>query len=116
MKRACSLILVIAIAAFMAAGCGSGVSEDKPIADVKKEAQQMNAGQLEGIIAKYKKAIEAKKAELQKLQKQLKAIPAAQMMGEKAVAIRKDMENAARSIKALTERIRAYTVALNTKK
>ena len=92
MKKLNLLMCIVLVAAFLTAGCGSSVSETKPIAEVKQEAQKMDAKQVEGVIAQYKKAIEAKKPKIQRYQAALKAIPLTQIMGEDAVSIRKDIQ------------------------
>ncbi|MBU1084048.1 MAG: hypothetical protein KKG84_03030 [Candidatus Omnitrophica bacterium] len=115
MKKVCILAVSLAVTALMISGCGGGASETKPIATVKQEAQTMNTSQLKSMVAKYQQAIEAKKPAIQKLQAKLKAIPVAQMMGEDAAAIKKEIGNVTASIKALSDRMRAYLAELNKK-
>ncbi|MDD4956803.1 MAG: hypothetical protein PHH49_02855 [Candidatus Omnitrophica bacterium] len=109
------LMVSFLVAGLISAGCASNVSEDKPIAEVKQEAKQMDAKQLQDMVTQYKKAIEAKKPELEKLQAKLKAIPIAEMMGKDAGAIKNEISALSSSIKALTDRMNAYMAELNKK-
>ena len=74
MKKIVMMLLPVMLAGVLLAGCGGGVSEDKPIAEVKAEAQAMAVPQIEGMVASYKKAIESKKAQLVKLREKIKTI------------------------------------------
>jgi len=115
MRKGLVLIVVLAFTTILVVGCGSGVSEDKPITEIQKEAQELSVAHLKAVVAKYQKAIEAKKPELMALQAQLRKIPLTQMMGEDAAGIKKEISAVANSIKALTDRMKAYKVALNKK-
>jgi SMC interacting uncharacterized protein involved in chromosome segregation len=97
------------------AGCGGGVSEDKPIAQVEQEAQTMDKAKLQAMVDKYKAAIDAKKSDIQQLQAQLKEIPMAELMGEKAKAIKSDIEAITDSVNALTKRMQVYASELSKK-
>ena len=99
----------------MLSGCGGGASEDKPVTEVKSEAQTLSIEQLKSIIAKYEAAIESKKTLIAQLTAQLKDIPMAQMMGEEAGKIKADIASATASIKALSERLNVYLQALKSK-
>jgi len=115
MKKALLLMMVIALTAVMVTGCGGGVSEDKPIAEIKQEAQSMDAAQLQAIVDKYKKAIEAKKPEIQKLKDKLSKLPITELMGKDAAAIKDDLGEVTKSIQALTARMQAYVAELSKK-
>jgi len=115
MNKMIILPVVILLSVFIAAGCGSGVSEDKPVDEIKQEAQGMDMSQLENIVAKYKQAIEAKKPELQKLQTKLRSIPVTELMGEEAAAIKDDIQKISTSITSLTARMKAYADELRKK-
>ena len=115
MKKICMIAICAIITALMVSGCGSSLSEDKPIVEVKQEAQTMDVGQLKTIVEKYQKAIEAKKPELQKLQAKLKEIPITEIMGKDAVSIKGEITALSSSIKALTDRMKVYQSALSQK-
>ena len=112
MKKGLILVVVVALTAIMVVGCGAGASENKPIAEVRQEAQTMDVSQLTRMVAKYQKAIEAKKPELQKFQAKLKAIPISEIMGKDAAVIKKEITAVAKSIKALTDRMKVYQTEL----
>ncbi|MFH1665122.1 MAG: hypothetical protein ABIA77_03135 [Candidatus Omnitrophota bacterium] len=115
MKKVSLLAICLVVTALMVSGCGPGISEDKPVAEVKQEAQTMDANQLKSMAAKYQQAIDAKKPGIDALQAKLKEIPLTQMMGAEAGAIRKEIENVTTSIKALTDRMKVYLDELNKK-
>ena len=115
MKKVCSVILCLVVTALMVSGCGSSVSETKPVAEVKEEAKAMDTSQLQSMVAKYQKAIEAKKPQITKLQNKLKQIPISQLMGEDAKAIKADISQITASIRSLNERMRIYAAELNGK-
>ena len=115
MKKTCVVIIFSVVTALMVAGCGSGVSDNEPIVEVKQEAKAMDASQLKDVIAKYQQAIESKKPQIVKLQNSLKAIPMDQLMGKEAKAIREEMGQITSSIKALTERMKIYAIELSRK-
>ena len=115
MGKIVRMFMFIALACVIAAGCSSGASENKPISEVKAEAQTMSVEQLKAIIAKYQKAIESKQAEIDAIKQELQKIPLTQMLGEEAKKLKSDIEKIAGSVKALTERLNVYTQQLKSK-
>jgi len=113
--RFVKVYVFIALACLILAGCGGGASEDKPISEIKTEAESMSAQQLNDMVAKYQKAIESKKAEWEALQEKLKSIPVAQMLGEEAKKLKSDISNITQSVRALTERLNTYKNELMSK-
>ena len=111
MKSALSAIL----ACVLFVGCSSGVSEDKPIAEIKKEVETMSVANLESMVAKYTKSIEAKKTEVQKVQAKLKDIPMKELLGKEAKKIKAEISEIGTSVKNLSERLNVYAKALKTK-
>ena len=83
--------------------------------EVKAEAEKMNAKDLRAIAMTYKNSIVAKKTEVEKLAAKLKAIPVAEVLGEKAKALKSDIDNVNKSISALTERFNIYYSQLKAK-
>ena len=113
MKVNVSLIMVLlACTALVFVGCGSksgsDVDETKPISEVKAEAEKMSVEQLKDIAMEYKKAIEAKQPEIEKLVQQLKEIPIAEKLGEEAKSLTADIEQLNSSYQALKERFDVY--------
>jgi gas vesicle protein len=115
MKRSLIMMSVpVLLLGLMLAGCGGGVDEQKPISDVKAEAQGMSADQLRNMAAKYEEAIEARKADIEKLTADLQKIPVAQMLGDEANAIKDEITNISNSVRALNERMNIYLQQLRS--
>ncbi len=102
----CSLVLL---------GCGKKADENRPVSEVKAEAEQMDAGELKAMAMKYKDAIAAKEPEIKELADQLKEIPVTQMMGEEAKEIQAKMKALNTSVSALNERFAVYYDKLKEK-
>lgn len=114
MKKLASLIMIpVMVASIFIAGCGGGVDETKPIDEVRAEAQDMSAAQLESIIARYQNAIESQKEQIETLGSQLSDIPMAQMLGAEATAIKNEVSEIKDSVRALNERMNIYVRELN---
>lgn len=96
-------------------GCSQKADEDKPISEVKAEAEKMDAAQLRAMAMKYKEAIVAKNKEVEKLVEELKEIPATEMLGEGADKIKTEMESINKSLSALKERFEVYYNKLKEK-
>jgi uncharacterized coiled-coil DUF342 family protein len=99
---ACTLLMLV--------GCGSksGVDETKPISEVKAEAETMSVEQLKEIALKYKKAIEAKQPEIDKILEQIKAIPLTEALGEEAKSLKAEVDELTSTVNALRERFQVY--------
>jgi outer membrane murein-binding lipoprotein Lpp len=111
MKRIGIGLVIVCAAVCIAvglAGCASKADENKPMTDVQAEAQKMNAEQLRAAAMKYRDAIMAKQADVEKVMAKLKAIPPAEIMGKEATQVRQDVDNISKSIKALKERLDVY--------
>lgn len=102
----CSLVLL---------GCGKKADENRPISEVKAEAEQMDVGELKAMATKYKDAIVAKGPEIKKLADQLKEIPIAKMMGPEAKELQAKMKALNKSVSALQERFQVYYDKLKEK-
>ena len=115
MRKFLRMLLVgLCIISFVA-GCGSVASEDKPIADVKAESKEMSPDQLEGVVNNYKKAIEDKKGQIEKIKEKLSKIPLAKMLGDEAKVLQNDVSKVSTSIRDLTERMNIYSRELAVK-
>jgi len=108
----CSL-LVLGLSVL--SGCGRKADENKPIADVKAEAEQMNTKELRTTALAYKEAIMAKRKNVEKLAAKLKEIPVTEMLGEKVKKLKADTKSLNKSVSALTERFRIYYNKLKEK-
>lgn len=116
MHKVFKMFTVVALASLMLAGCSGGVSENKPISEVKEEAQEMAIDQLKSVVAKYQKALESKKTEIKALKEKLKKIPVVEILGEEAKKIKTDTGDIVTSMKALKARLNIYLRELNRKK
>jgi len=89
-------------------GCGSSADENKPISEVKAEAETMSVEELKASAMDYKKAIEAKNPEVEKLTEELKEIPIADALGDDAKSLKAEIETLNKAIQALKERYNVY--------
>lgn len=112
-KNLLSLMLVVPL--LFLAGCGKKADENKPIGEVQAEAAKMNVQDLKAMAMKYKDAVEAKKADVEKLAAKLKEIPVAQLLGEQAKQLNADIDNLNKSLSALKERFQIYYDQLKAK-
>jgi len=99
---------LIALCLFAILGCGKKADENKPISEVKAEAEKMNTDGLKAMAMAYKEAIAAKSSDLEKLTAKLKDIPVTEMLGEEAKKLKADMVNLEKSVSALKERFEVY--------
>ena len=94
-------------------GCGGKkADENKPISEVKTEAEKMDAGQLRDMAVTYKEAIVAKKSEVENIAAKLKEIPVTEMLGEQAKQLKANIDNLTKSVDALKERFDVYYTKL----
>ena len=108
----CALLMV---GSLVLPGCGQKADENKPIDQVKAEAEKMDSKDLRAAAENYKNALVAKKGELEKIAAKLKEMPVTEMMGEQAKGLKADIENLSRSVDALTERFDIYYEKLKEK-
>ena len=102
----CSLVLL---------GCSQQADENKPLSEVKAEAEKMDTSQLRDMAMKYKEAITAKNVELEKIIAQLKEISPTEALGEQARSIKEKMSGLTTSVNALKERFEVYYQKLKEK-
>jgi hypothetical protein len=96
-------------------GCGQKADENKPMSEVKAEAEKMDSSELRAMATSYKEAITAKKGEMDKIAAKLKEIPVTEMLGEEAKGLKADIDNLNQSISALKERFDVYYDKLQEK-
>ena len=102
------LCCLIALCLFAILGCGKKADENKPISEVKAEAEKMDTDGLRDMAMVYQKSITAKNGEVEKLTAKLKDIPVTEMMGDEAKELKTDVDNLNTSISALKERFEVY--------
>ena len=78
------VVCMIALGVLAVTGCGKGADEDKPLSEVRAEADTMSVDALKAAALKYKKAIAAKEAEVEKSAAKIKEIPIAEALSEEA--------------------------------
>ena len=108
----CCLLVLISLAL---CGCGKKADENKPIGEVKAEAEKMSIEKLRSMAMTYKEAITAKKDEVGKLASKLKDIPLTKMMGDEAKGLKADIDGLNKSVSALKERFEVYYNKLKEK-
>lgn len=113
MKKRPAVILLFAFLTVIVFGCsGGGVDENKPLSEIKAEAQDMSVKNLQNIIEKYKSAMAEKKKEIDALSEKIKEIPLKEMLGEEAKLLRKESGELKDSLKALKDRMNLYIAEL----
>ncbi len=110
-----TICALLALCSLVLLGCSSKADENKPISEVKAEAEKMDASQLQAMAEEYKNAIVAKKGEVDKLVAKLKDIPVAEMMGAEAKEIQAEISNINKSMSALSEKLMIYYNKLKEK-
>jgi len=75
-------LLAFCLAALL--GCGKKADENKPVSEVKAEADKMSVDKLRSMAVKYKDAIVAKQDEIEKFTGKLKDIPITEKLGTEA--------------------------------
>ncbi|MCU0917610.1 MAG: hypothetical protein MUC88_24065 [Planctomycetes bacterium] len=88
---------------------------EKPVAEVQTQAQKMSVADLRATALQYKQAIAEQQTNLQKLVAQVKEIPLAEALGEKAKSLKTEAQKIESSLKALTERFQVYVNQLKEK-
>lgn len=128
---------LVVVSLFLAAGCSDEADEgtppaptgaqaeaqvqavsvniEKPVPEVQAEAQSMSVESLKAAALKYKEAILAKQADLEKLAAKVKEIPIAEALGEEAKTLKTDFQNLETSLKALKDRFQVYYNTLKEK-
>jgi hypothetical protein len=105
----------MSLCVFILSGCAKKADENKPLADVKAEAEQMDADGLRAMAMKYKEAIVAKKEAIKQLEGKLKDIPLTDVAGAEATKLKEDVANLTKSMTALKERFEVYYQSLKAK-
>jgi len=106
---------MVALLTVSLAGCGKKADENKPMTDVKAEADKMDASQLKAMATKYKDAIMAKQKDVEKIMAKLKDIPVTDMMGKEATGLKADIDSLNKSLSNLKARFQVYYDKLKEK-
>ena len=99
------------------AGTAVNVTADveKPVAEVQTQAQTMSVADLRATAVQYAQAISVKKEDLQKVLAQVKEIPLAEALSEKAKTLKAEVQKIQTSLKDLTDRFQVYYNKLKEK-
>jgi hypothetical protein len=109
------LCCLLVLASFALCGCGKKADENKPVGEVKAEAEKMSIEKLKSTAMAYKEAITAKKGEVEKIASKLKDIPLTKMVGDEAKGLKADIDGLNKSISALKSRFEVYYNKLKEK-
>ena len=110
-----TLYFLLALCALCLSNCGKKADENKPISEVKAEAEKMAVKDLKAMATAYQDAIQAKTAEVDKLMKKIGEIPLTEKLGAEAKALTADLDNLNKSVSALKERFGVYYNKLKEK-
>ncbi|MCL5279484.1 MAG: hypothetical protein M1376_06220 [Planctomycetes bacterium] len=88
---------------------------EKPVPEVQTKAQTMSVADLKATALQYVQAISVKKEDLQKVLAQVKEIPLAEALSEKAKTLKAEVQKIQTSLKDLTDRFQVYYNKLKEK-
>jgi hypothetical protein len=102
------------------AGCGKkaverNVDENKPLSEVRAEAEKMSVDELRDMAVKYKEAMASKMAEVDKLTVKLTSVLIGENRGSERKEFTAEMESLNKSLSALGERFQVYYDKLKEK-
>ena len=116
MKTVRNVTFCLLVVCFLAlVGCGKKADENKPLNEVKAEAEKMSVEKLRSMALTYKDAVMAKKGEIEKVAGKLKDIPVAKMLGDEAKELKTEIDALNKSVSALKERFQVYYGELKEK-
>ncbi len=87
----------------------------KPVSEVQAQAETMSVEALKAMAIKYKEAIAAKQAEVEKVLTKVKEIPITEALGQEAKTLKTDVQNLQTSLQALKDRFQVYYETLKKK-
>jgi len=93
----------------------AAVDLERAVSEIQTEAQTMTVESLKATALKYKDAILAKQADVEKLAAKIKEIPLTEALGEEAKKLKADLGNLETGLKALKDRFQVYYDALKQK-
>jgi hypothetical protein len=115
MKKIVGLLAGLMLAAMLTGCGGSGIDENKPMDQVAADAAKMNQAELQKMVDKYEAALAEKGKELDALKDQVKEIPLTEMMGDKAKALKADLDEITASLGKLKDQMAVYAKELAAK-
>ena len=107
--------LVFAVSLFCFTGCAKKVDENKPLDQVRAEAEKMDVKELRATAMAYKKAIEEKAGQIKQETEKLKQIPVGEITGEKAREIEARIAELTKSEAVLSAQFAIYVATLKEK-
>lgn len=113
--RKISLHCLLSLCVLAVLGCSKKADENRPVAEVKAEAEKMDTAELRSMAMAYKSAFDAKSKESEKLVAKIKEIPVAEMLGEEVKALKTELEKIGKSASSLKERFQIYYDKLKEK-
>lgn len=93
----------------------AGVDVERSVSEIQTEAKAMTVESLKATALKYKDAILAKQADVEKLAAKIKEIPLTEALGEEAKKLKADLGNLETGLKSLKDRFQVYYDALKQK-
>lgn len=105
--------LLLALALVSCTGCVKKVDPKRPVEKIQAEAAFMSVAQLESYATAYAAEIRAQKAEIAKIQQQIKKIPVEKFFDNKTMT--REVAAIGRRAEALFERYRIYVNAFQEK-
>ena len=114
--RKITLCVLLVASLFVFTGCGKKKADpNKPVTEVQAEADKMDAKQLQAAVDSYTEALNAKKADVEKIVAKLQKVPLTEMVGEDAKNMQTDIGRVNETIAALNERMKIYSDKLMEK-
>ena len=108
MKKIFGMMFIALLSVTALYGCGKKADTQKPIEEVRAEAEKMSVSDLEATAKAYAREIASKKSEADKIGSQLKGLSLQDMMGEKGKSIKDQASALGKQVSALTERYQVY--------
>jgi predicted small lipoprotein YifL len=115
MKKTIISLLALALCLTLPSCGKKGADATKPIDQIKAEVAKMDVSQLHDMALSYKDTILSKQTDLEKVTTKLKTINPTELLGAKAVDLKKQMADIERSVSALKERFEIYYDQLKQK-
>lgn len=103
-----NVMWLLPLALVVVMGCGKKADTNKPMEEVRAEAQTMSAKELESSAKAYASEINRLKPEMEKIQAKLKDLAPTELLGDKAKGIKEEISKVSSRLSALTQRYDVY--------